>query len=369
METKRVAKIPLQSDGVHAVGRYLDGIEDVHPHLDEIGYQAADSTAGVVHDPLPVLLGLGDEPLQAGLDELAEHPGADHQPVLHANVVGDEVDVGEIAHGLQNAPVELKVEPLHPFDDGLRQVGIQRQVRHELFHATQEHGQAQDTGSVRPGITDDEGVLAQGFAGRAQALVVEPVGVGPGVSFDVGDGLSIGQRRFDDLFKRPDHTLAEAPPVHPTAVIKSGQGWPDVVRPDGAQVNTQGLPDAFVIVQAKVSAQVVGDGRQGPQVHWHAVRFNVIDGSQHPLLAIHLAKPRSRSRNSRGSAAVHRSIVKTALILLCLQRISAPHPSIHKPHLLVFFIHVSRSLPHLMGRPVVPFPLLRSPFQSPADRC
>ncbi len=56
-----------------------------------------------------MLFGLGNEARQAGLDELAEHPRTDHQPVLHPNVVGDEIDIGEIAHRLKEAPVELTV--------------------------------------------------------------------------------------------------------------------------------------------------------------------------------------------------------------------------------------------------------------------
>ncbi len=124
VEAERLAEILFQPGRFHPLGRHLDRVEDVHAHLNEIGYQAADSATGVVHNPLPVLLGLNDETLQAGPDELAEHPGADHQPVLHANVVSDEVDVGEITRGLKDAPVKFHVEPLYALNDGLRQVGV-----------------------------------------------------------------------------------------------------------------------------------------------------------------------------------------------------------------------------------------------------
>ena len=78
---------------VHAVGRHLERIEDVHAQRDDALDERHDGAARVKHDLHAVAVRHVHQLRQPRGKEAVEQPRADQQPVLRAQVVGDAQDV------------------------------------------------------------------------------------------------------------------------------------------------------------------------------------------------------------------------------------------------------------------------------------
>ncbi len=151
----------LEAPRVHPPGAHLDGIQDVHPDVDEVGHQVEDGAAAVVEQLGPRLpLDRLEEPALAGLDERDVELGADHPALLRAHVVPEGEDVDVRADLVQVALGRLDVDLGDAVHEPLGERAVEDHRLHEGLEADRPAGLLEDAAADDAGAHEGEvGVL------------------------------------------------------------------------------------------------------------------------------------------------------------------------------------------------------------------
>ena len=190
LEADLVAKVALQAVHLHA-HHLLDGLDDVHAALDQVGDDVADRAAGVLQVEGVVLVGQVNEPLGVLGEELVEHLGAEQAAALGAVVVAHAQDVDAVAGGLEHALVDLKADVAVLVEHGLDQLRLLHHVLVELLCGIH-HGE--HLVGARPADADRAALVL--VAEVLHGAVIEPVRVRPlveGLELLPGLDLLIGE--------------------------------------------------------------------------------------------------------------------------------------------------------------------------------
>ena len=145
----RLPKRCLDDLRIHAVGRHLQRIEDVHAQTDDALDERHDGPARVEHDLDAVAVRHVHQLRQPRREAAVEQPRADQQPVLRAQVVGDAEDVDPARRGREHAVEVGDVEIGEAIHDVVGQLRRLQQIHQQPFEAAQEGGVLPDAGARR----------------------------------------------------------------------------------------------------------------------------------------------------------------------------------------------------------------------------
>jgi len=221
----------------------LDSFEHINASLDEIGEEVEDGAIGVEHDSgwldtgmKGELLRQTEESLVVGHDHLAVGIGGEEQTVLTAEVVGEVADVNAFSdEGESEAKLRFE-ETGDAVESGLDQLGFEHQVGEGTL-VTGHPGVDLEgvTADVDPELAGETGMGIDGVELAGETGVIEPGGVGPGISGDIGGGGGSGEGIVLDLIVRASAVGNRSAHYAPDVGAR-GEGRTDVTRRDGEGV-------------------------------------------------------------------------------------------------------------------------------------
>ena len=134
-KTQLISVLPFQKCGIHVLSRQLDGVDDVHPQLDNIvKYRGNIPTTVKCQFRLCVLPYTCEESFPLRFNYVSESLRTYHQSLLTGDIIRKHHELDVFAHCFQEVPRNLYRQVRTPFVQSVRQCRVLREIHEPIVN-------------------------------------------------------------------------------------------------------------------------------------------------------------------------------------------------------------------------------------------